>query len=111
MRDGKRPTVTTDRRMFEIACSFPALKFKGVEEGRIPGIRPDDFHDGVLSDYLYNGRGGALSSGEFKILEFLLNIFAPYVHDKFNLGDALKSLDPDNMNACLQGMVRMYNGT
>ena len=109
MTDGTRPA--TDRRMFEIACSFPALKFKGVEDGHIPGIRPDDFHDGILSDYLYNGPGGALSSGEFMILEFLLNLFAPYCHDKFNLGDALKTLDPDDMNACLQGMVRMYNRT
>jgi hypothetical protein len=97
--------------MFEIACSFPALKRKGVKEGRIPGIQPDDFHDGKLSEYLHNGPGCALSNGEAMILEFLLNLFAPYVHDKFNLGDALKTLDPDHMNACLKGMVRMYNGT
>ena len=111
MTERKRPKVTTDRRMFEIACSFPALKFKGACDGHIPGIKPDEFHDGILSDYLYNGRGGVLSSGERKIIEFLLNLYAPYCHDKFNLGDALKSLDPDNMNACLQGMVRVYNGT
>ncbi len=111
MTERKRPVVTTDRRMFEIACSIPVLDLKGVKEGHIPGISPNDFHDGILSDYLYHGHGGVLSSGEFKILEFLLNLFAPYCHDKFNLGDALRSFDPDNMNACLQGMVRMYNGT
>ncbi len=101
----------TGKRMFEIACSFPALRHKGVEKGHIPGITPNEFHDGILSDYLYNGGGGVLSSGEVLILEFLLNLSAPYCHKKFNLGDALKTLDPDNMNACLKGMVRTYNGT
>ncbi len=111
MRDRKRSECTTDRRMFEIACSIPALKRKGVEDGHIPGINPDEFHDGILSDYLYHGGGGVLSSGEVMILEFLLNLFAPYCHEKFNLGDALKTLDPGNMNACLKGIVRTYNGT
>ena len=46
MTDSKPFACTTDRRMFEIACSFPALKFKGVEDGHIPGISLDDFHDG-----------------------------------------------------------------
>ncbi len=108
---GERKECSIDKTMFEIACSIPALQFKGVEKCHIPGITPTDFHDGKLSDYLYNGRGGMLSSGEFMIFEFLLNLFAPYCHNKFNLGDALKTLDPENMNACLKGITRIYNGT
>ena len=62
-----------DKRLFEIACSFPALRFKGVEKGNIPGITATDFFDLDLADYLYNGRGRALSHGEFLIIEALLN--------------------------------------
>ncbi len=107
----QRKECSIDKRMYEIACSIPALQFKGVKEGHIPGIMPTDFHDGKLSDYLYNGRGGLLSSGEFMIFEFLLNLFAPYCYNKFNLGDALKTFDPVNMNACLKGIARIYNET
>ncbi len=102
--------LTLDERMYEIACSFPALQFKGVEQGHIPGITPTEFHDGKLSEYLYNGRGGALSSGEFILLEFLLNLAYPYYHYKFNLGDAIKTLDPRHMSACMRAMSRTYNG-
>ena len=94
MREKTKPTCTDDRRIFEIACSFPALKKKGVADGSIPGISPEEFHDGHLAEYLYNGPGRALSQGVFKILEFLLNLFSPYCHDKFNLGDALRTFDP-----------------
>ena len=99
----------TDKRLYEIACSFPALQFKGVEKGDIPGISPSDFFDLDLADYLYNGRGGALSHGEFLILEALLNLCNPDMHTKFNLGDALHVLDEGNMKALLDAIVRTYN--
>ncbi len=62
-----------EKRLYQIACSFPALQFKGVENGHIPGISKDGFYDLELSKYLYQGRGGVLSTGEFLILEALLN--------------------------------------
>jgi hypothetical protein len=101
--------MTSDQRLFEIACSFPALRHKGVEQGHIPGITPNDFYDLDLADYLYNGRGGALSHGEFLILEALLNFCNPDIHDRFNLGDALNVLDQDNMKSLLNAIVRTYN--
>jgi hypothetical protein len=60
--------MNVDRRMYQIACSFPALRRKGAMQGDIPGIRPDGFYDIELHDYLYQGGGGALSSGEFLLL-------------------------------------------
>jgi hypothetical protein len=101
--------MTKDQRLYEIACSFPALQHKGVEKGDIPGITRDDFLDLDLANYLYEGRGGALSSGEFLILEALLNLCNPDLHKKFNIGDALHVLDPDNMHALLNAIVRTYN--
>lgn len=100
-----------DRRLYQIACSFPALQHKGVEKGNIPGITADDFFDLDLAEYLYNGRGGVLSHGEFLIIEALLNLCNPDLHDKFNLGDALHVLDPGNMQALLNAIVRTYNGS
>jgi hypothetical protein len=101
--------MTSDQRLFEIACSFPALRHKGVERGHIPGITPTDFYDLDLADYLYNGRGGVLSHGEFLILEALLNLCNPDLHERFNLGKALHTLDPDNMLALCKAIVRTYN--
>jgi hypothetical protein len=101
--------ASKDERLYEIACSFPALQHKGVEKGHIPGITPSDFFDLDLANYLYEGRGGALSHGEFLILEALLNLCNPDIHDQFNLGDALHVLDPDNMQALLNAIVRTYN--
>jgi hypothetical protein len=101
--------MTADQRLFEIACSFPALRHKGVEQGHIPGITPTDFYDLDLADYLYNGRGGALSHGEFLILEALLNLCNPDLHQRFNLGEAVQILDPANMQALFNGIVRTYN--
>ena len=98
-----------DKRLFEIACSFPALRFKGVEKGNIPGITATDFFDLDLADYLYNGRGRALSHGEFLIIEALLNLCNPDIHNRFNLGDALHVLDERNMQALLNAIVRTYN--
>jgi hypothetical protein len=102
--------MTKDQRLFDIACSFPALQFKGVEKENIPGITKDDFLDLDLANYLYQGRGGALSSGEFLILEALLNLCNPDLYKKFNLGDAMHVLDPDNMKALLNAIVRTYTG-
>jgi hypothetical protein len=99
----------TDQRLYEIACSFPALRQKGVEKSGIPGITPTDFFDLDLAAWLYQGGGGGLSHGEFLILEALLNLCNPQVHDKFNLGEALRTLDPDNMQALLSAIVRTYN--
>jgi len=101
--------MTSDRRLFEIACSFPALQLKGVANGRIPGITPTDFYDLDLADYLYNGRGGALSHGEFLILEALLNLCNPDLHQRFNLGEAVQILDPNNMQALFNAIARTYN--
>jgi hypothetical protein len=100
--------MAIDRIMYEIACSFPALQFKGVEDGRIPGITPTDFYDLTLSDYLYKGAGGVLSSGEFLILELLLNLYNSSIHTNFNLGEAVHILDPKNMDACMNAINRMY---
>jgi hypothetical protein len=98
-----------DQRLYQIACSFPALQRKGVEHGHIPGITPDDFLDLDLADWLNRG-GQALSHGERLIIEALLNLCNPDLHDQFNLGDALHVLDPDNMRALLNAIVRTYNG-
>jgi hypothetical protein len=102
--------MTPDERLYQIASSFPALRQKGVEKGHIPGITPSDFYDLELADWLYKGGGGALSHGEFLILEALLNLCNPDLHDQFNLGDALQVLDCDNMHALLNAIVRTYNG-
>ena len=100
-----------DRRLYEIACSFPVLRQKGVEKGRIPGITPTGFYDLDLADWLYQGGGGLLSHGEFLILEALLNLCNPHRHTRFNLGVALEVLDPDNMQALVKGIARVYNRT
>lgn len=101
--------MTSDQRLFEIACSFPALRRKGVAQGDIPGITPDDFFDLDLANYLYHGPGGGLSNGEFMILEALLNFCNPDLHARFNLGQALRILDPKNMQALLIAIIRTYN--
>ena len=95
--------------IYEIACSFPVLRFKGVARGDIPGIAIDGFDDTKLSDYLYKGHGAALSHGEQLILEFLLNLADPYVHTGFNLGIAVNVFDPGNMNNLVKALIRFYN--
>jgi hypothetical protein len=65
------PTPNRTDRIYRIACTFRALRFKGVERGNIPGIGPDGFCAGELHDFLYNGGGGLWSSGEVLILQFL----------------------------------------
>lgn len=79
-----------------------------MERGNIPGITPTDFYDMDLSAWLYKGGGGLLSHGEFLILEALLNLCNPNLHDRFNLGEALQTLDPDNMQALLDGIRSTY---
>ncbi len=98
-----------DQQLYQIACSFPALRRKGVEQGHIPGITSTDFFDLDLAAWLYEGGGRALSRGEFLILEALLNLCNPDIHNKFSLGDALNVLDQDNMQALLNAIVRTYN--
>ena len=100
--------MKSDQRLYQIACSFPALQRKGVACGDIPGITPDDFFDLDLANYLYHGPGGALSDGEFIILETLLNLCNPDLHTRFNLGQALRVLDSQNMQALLTAIVRTY---
>ncbi len=101
--------MTSDERLYEIACSFPALLRKGVEKGAIPGITPTDFYDLDLAAYLYNGPGAGLSHGEFIMLEVLLNLCNPDQHTGFNLGRALQILDPKHMQALLNAIVRIYS--
>jgi hypothetical protein len=100
---------TTDR-IYRIACTFPALSFKGMQRGNIPGIGPDGFCAGELHDFLYNGGGGLWSSGEVLILQFLLNLYDPYEYKAFNFGRALDILDPGHMSACLKAAMQYYNG-
>lgn len=102
--------MTTDARMYEIACSFPALKRKSVADGGIIGITEHAFYDIDLSRYLYHGSGRALSHGEVLILEALLNLYNPDQHTRFNLGEAMRVLDPNNMQALLKAIVRIYTG-
>ena len=101
--------MTIDEKMYKIACSFPALQFKGVEDGNIPGISPKDFLDLKLSDYLYRGRGCLLSSGEFLILEFLLNLFSPCIYKEFNLGRAINIWDSEQISACIKALNGICN--
>ena len=101
--------MTKDKRMYEIACSFPALVKKGVVNGQIPGIVKDDFFDIDLSNYLYNGPGGGLSQGEFLILEALLNLYNSDIHQKFNLGEAVHVLDERNMQSLMNAIARVYH--
>lgn len=108
-RPHNRPTQKQTDRIYQIACSFPALIRKGVEQGDIPGIRPNGFYDIELSDYLYQG-GGVLSSGEFLLLEFLLNLYNPDAYSKFNMGRAVRVLDSEHMRQCLCAVVRVYSG-
>ena len=101
--------TTKDERLYKIACSFPALKRKGVEHGDIPGITPKGFYDQKLSNYLYKGDGGVLSSGEFLLLEFLLNICSPDTYNGFNFGNALYVLDSLHLSALVRASARVYN--
>lgn len=95
--------------IYQIACSFPALRFKGIDRGGIPGITKEEIDDLKLGEYLYKGPGTALSHGEMLILEFLLNLLDPYTHTRFNLGIAMSVFDPKNMDALVKAIIRFYN--
>jgi len=108
LNNGPAPNRTD--RIYRIACTFRALRFKGVERGNIPGIGPDGFCAGELHEFLCHGGGGLWSSGEVLILQFLLNLYDPYEYKAFNFGRTLDILDPDHMNACLKAAAKYYNG-
>lgn len=99
--------MTHEQKLYKIACSFPALQQQGVATGGVPGIGRNDFYDIYLTDYLYTA-GGELSRTQFLILEALLNLCDPYIHDGFNLGQALHTLDPQNMRALINAIRFMY---
>lgn len=103
--------MTPDERLYQIAVTFPALLRKGVDHGDIPGITETEINDAELAEYLYQGHGRALSSGEFVLLEFLLNLHSPNTHTRFNLGAALSILDPTHMNALIKATARVYTNS
>ena len=102
---------SVDERLYQIACSFVALKRKGLESGDIPGIGPQAFYDQTLAEFIYHGPGGCWSSSEILLLEFLLNLYNPTFYPQFNLGEALYVMDPVHMKALLNAMARFYSGT
>jgi len=95
--------------MYEIACSFPALNRKCVDQGHITGIEPDCFCAETFADFI-NGHAGAWSSGEYLILEFLLNLGSPGTYSGFNMGRAVNVWDGDTMTACFKAVAKIYTG-
>ncbi len=110
IKPNSRPTRKKLNRMYQIACTFPVLGFKGVENGDIPGILPNGFNDKQLHDFLYNDVGGVWSAGEVLVLEFLLNLYDPYEYKDFNVGRAVNVWDRKQMSACLGAIVKFFNG-
>ena len=51
--------MTVDERIYQIACSFPVLRKKGLDDGDIPGLTPKGFYDQKLAAFVYNGSYGA----------------------------------------------------
>ena len=102
--------MRSKNRFYEIAVTFPTMAWKGVEEGRIPGLSPDRFCPEDLWDFLCNGKGGAWSSGEKLVLNFLLNLYSPGAYDGFNLGYAMNTWDEKHVQACLKALARIYSG-
>jgi hypothetical protein len=97
-------------RIYQIACTLPALRRKRVEQGDIPGIKPDGFDGIQLHDYLYQDGGVALSAGEFLLLEFLLSLHDPKAYPGFNLRRAVHVLDWLHVRQCLLAMTNLYDG-
>ncbi|MCP4216786.1 MAG: hypothetical protein GY765_19200 [bacterium] len=95
--------MKTDR-MYKIACSFPVLKAKGVEDGEIPGITPSGFYDEKLSDFHCNA---CWSQGELLVLEFLLNLYNPHAYKKFNFGLALGVWDYGQIRAFMEAVIQL----
>ena len=100
--------MNLERRLYEIACTFPTMMYKGVENGDIPGIEPDGFCAEKLNGFLHDG-GGVWSSGEILVLECLLNLYSPGTYS-FNPGKAIRVWDSVHMHACLKAMAQIYNG-
>ena len=44
--------MTFTQRFYEIACMFPVMNSKGVQQGDIPGIRKDQFCADDLAGYV-----------------------------------------------------------
>jgi hypothetical protein len=99
-----------EKRFYEMACAFPTMNRKGVQEGDIPGISKGRFNADELAEFVYNGGGCAWSTGEKLVLEFLLNLCNPGAYEGFNLGHALNVWDLSHMTACLMAMAKMYKG-
>jgi hypothetical protein len=106
-RSNNSPVPKKKDRIYQIACTLPALRRKGVEQGDIPGIKPDGFDEIQLHDYLYKGSGAALSAGEFLLLEFLLKLHDPKAYPGFNLGRAVHVLDWLHVRQCLLAMTNL----
>jgi hypothetical protein len=102
--------MTSGERLYQIACTFPVLRFKGVEKGTIPGITPDGFNGRRVHDFLYHGGGGRWSSGEVLVLEFLLNLYDPHEYKGFNFGRAMSVWDGTQMSACLSAVANVLDG-
>ena len=101
---------TRTDKMYRIACTFPALRLKGVERGAIPGISPEGFDGDKLDEFLNHGHGRKWNIADAIILEFLLNLHDPSKYKSFNLGWALGLLYQKDMAACLNAAIRHYNG-
>ncbi len=95
-------------RIYAIACLFPVLQFKGVEDGRIPGIKPYEFYGKKLADFLSHGTGW--SSGEIRVVEFLLSLYDPNIYEKFNFGKALNIWDCGQISAFLTAVQLIEYG-
>lgn len=99
-----------EKHFYEIACSFPTMVCKGVEDGDIPGISKNRFCADELAEFVYHGHGGSWSTGEKLVLEFLLNLYNSGAYDRFNLGHAMNVWDPTHMTVCLKALARVYCG-
>ncbi len=97
-------------KIYQVACTFPILQFKGVEEGEIPGIMPYEFNDKELHNFLYNGNGRLWNSREGLLLEFLLNLSDPYLYKEFNFGRAMNLWDYGHIFAALGAIEKIVNG-
>lgn len=97
-----------ERQFYDVACSFPTMRRKGVENGNVPGISKDNFSPDELAEFLYHGRGGVWSTAEKHVLEFLLNLIEPNSYDRFNLGHAMNAWDQAHINACLAALKSLY---
>ncbi len=85
--------MTLTQTFYEIACMFPVMNYKGLQQGDIPGLRKDYFCTDDLAGFVYEGGGRAWSTGEKLVIELLLNLYSPGAFDRFNLGFAMNVWD------------------